>query len=353
SGNVIDRKDAESESKTAGVALTWTLFDGFDMFISHARLRELRSIGELQFKSRVEATLEQVTKAYYDVVQQKNRLSSLRDVERLSEERYRIVESQYGIGSASKLDLLNAQVDLNADRSAVLQQEVVLTTVKTQFNQLLSRSPSILFDPADSIDIRPDLTLEQLLEQGREANTELQIARRNSRLANLDLKSIWTERLPVLTANAGYNLTRSQSQSGFINRNETQGLNYGLTLSYPLFDGFNLNRRQQNAQLARSASELQLEKAALQLETDLTRAFQRYQNYLAQVNLERQNVQAAREHMEIAFARYKVGTLTAIEWREAQLKHLSAIDRLISAQYQAKAAETELLRLSGRLLRQK
>ncbi len=353
SGNVIDRKGAESKSKNAAVTLNWTLFDGFEMFISHAKLRELRQLGDLQLKARIESTVEQVAKAYYDVVQQKARLNSLRDVERLSEERYKIVESQYGFGSSSKLDLLNALVDLNTDRSAVLRQEVVLTNAKTTLNQLLSRQPSLDFETADSIAVRDDLQPDELFERARENNTEVRAALRNRRLAALDVRSLWSERLPVISATASYSVTRSQSQSGFINRNETEGLNYGLTLSYPLFDGFNLYRRQQNAELARRNSDLVLQKTLAQVESEMTRAFQRYQNALMQVRLEKENERAAFEHMNIAFGRYKVGTLTALEWREAQLKHLQAMDRLIAARYQAKTAEIDLLRLSGALLREK
>lgn len=353
SGNVIDRRDAESKNRNAGATLNWTIFDGFDMFVTHARLRELRSLGDLQLKARIESTVEQVIKTYYDLVQQKNRLASLRDVLALSEERYRIVESQFGFGTASKLDVLNAQVDLNSDRSAVLRQEVTLTTVKTTLNQLLARNSGMVFDVADSIPLRDDLVLPAIRESAQASNTELLAASRNRRLAELDLRSLRTERLPTLSAAAGYSITRSQSQSGFINKNETEGLSYGLNLSYPLSDGFNLNRRLQNARLERRNSRLHYDKVLAQLDADLTRAHQRHQNYLLQSQLERRNVAAAREHMEIAFARYKVGTLTAIEWREAQLKHLDAVDRLLAAQYQAKLAETDLLKLAGQLVRAK
>lgn len=352
-GNVNDRKNAESKSQSAGVTLNWTIFDGLDMFVNHARLRELRKLGDLQLKAGIESTLDQVIKTYYDVVQQKDRLASLRDALSLSKERYRIVESQYGFGSLSKLDLLNARVDMNSDRSAVLRQEVTLLTAKTSLNQLLARTSDQPFDVPDSIIVRGDLTLDYIQTCAQNANTELIMASRNQRLARLDVQSVLAERLPTVSVNAGYNLTRSQSQSGFISKNETEGLNYGLSLNYPLFDGFNVNRRQQNAKLSWRSSQLEFEKIKSQIDADLTRAFQRYQNYLLQSQLETQSTQAAHEHMNIAFARYKVGTLTALEWREAQLKHLDAVNRLIAAQYQAKLAETDLLRIGGLLVRER
>ena len=353
SGNVIDRKGAESNSKSASVVLNWTIFDGFNMFVNNARLRELRHLGDLELKKQIENTVEQVIKNYYDLVQQKDRLNSLRGALKLSEERYKIVKSQYGFGSLSKLDLLNARVDLNSDSSAVLLQEVTLLTAKTTLNQLLARQSDLTFDTPDTIIVRDDLSLGSIQEGAKNANTDLMIAARSLHLARLDIHSVITERLPTVDFNAGYNINQSQSQSGFVNKNDTRGLTYGLTLNYPLFDGFNVNRRQQNAQLSWRNSQIEYDKVKSQIDADVTRAFQRYQNFLMQNKLEQQNTQAALEHQNIAFARYKVGTLTAIEWREAQLKYLDAVNRLIAAQYQAKLAETDLLKISGQLVRER
>ncbi|RPH92045.1 MAG: TolC family protein, partial [Calditrichaeota bacterium] len=154
------------------------------------------------------------------------------------------------------------------------------------------------------------------------------------------------------SVNAAYNLNRSTSQSGFINSNQTEGLNYGMNLSFPIFDGFNINRRRQNAELNWQRMQTEFDKTAAAIAADITRAYVSYANYIKQSEIEKDNTKAAREFMEISFARYKVGTLTALEWREAQLKYLDAVNRLIAAQYLAKYAETDLKRLSGQLVQQ-
>ncbi|RPH90312.1 MAG: hypothetical protein EHM72_19275, partial [Calditrichaeota bacterium] len=91
SGNVIDRKNAESSATAGSVALNWTIFDGFKMFVSFVRLQEIKRAGELELKSTIEATLDEVIKLYFDIVQQKERLTSLKDALALSEERAKIV----------------------------------------------------------------------------------------------------------------------------------------------------------------------------------------------------------------------------------------------------------------------
>jgi outer membrane protein TolC len=68
------------------------------------------------------------------------------------------------------------------------------------------------------------------------------------------------------------------------------------------------------------------------------------------LKLEEQNLSVARENLEIALARYKLGSLAGLELREVQKSLLDAEERLISVQYQTKIAEISLLQISGRIM---
>ena len=59
----------------------------------------------------------------------------------------------------------------------------------------------------------------------------------------------------------------------------------------------------------------------------------------------------AKDNVNIAFERFRLGVSTYIELRDAQLSLADAYDRLITARYNTKVAETELLRLKGDLVR--
>ena len=69
------------------------------------------------------------------------------------------------------------------------------------------------------------------------------------------------------------------------------------------------------------------------------------------LKLEEDNIKLADENQKIALERFRLAQSTAIELREAQVSYVNALTRLVNARYSAKAAETELLRLQGELIK--
>lgn len=69
------------------------------------------------------------------------------------------------------------------------------------------------------------------------------------------------------------------------------------------------------------------------------------------LNLERQNLIAAKENHEIAMERYMLGDLAGIEMREAQKSLPDAEERILSAEYDTKLCEISLLQISGKVLK--
>ena len=87
------------------------------------------------------------------------------------------------------------------------------------------------------------------------------------------------------------------------------------------------------------------------INTGLRNAFRDYEYQQQALNLEEENIELAKENVAIALERFKQGVSTYLELREAQQSLEAAYDRLIAARYNAKVAETEVLRLRGGLVR--
>jgi outer membrane protein TolC len=98
-------------------------------------------------------------------------------------------------------------------------------------------------------------------------------------------------------------------------------------------------------------SKLSLAQTDLQLDADAATAFAQYQNFIQLLDLEETNIQLARQNVDIALERYRLGLLTPLALREAQRNQLDAETRLLDIRYSAKQAETALRRLSGELVR--
>jgi len=346
---VNENRGARSTNTNAGISLNWTLFDGMNMFINHEMLGEFEQLGRDEFRLQAESTVEQIVAAYVNIVRINEQLNVLENSVEVSLERIDIAETKRDLGSGSEYELLQAQTDLNADRAAVLRESNRLVEAKIHLNEILAR------DAEEDFDVSPDIIINRTLHQGElqqnilENNISIQLARTEQRIAELEIREIRSERFPQLELHSGYTYNRNEGGGGFLIFNETDGFNIGLTARINIFDGFNTNRRIQNARINQRNSELMLEEELKRINAGFLRAYRTYQNSLELVDLEEDNLDNAEETLDIALERFRQGMISAIEFREAQRTFLSAESRLIEAKYDAKIAETELLRLSGGL----
>ncbi|GAB3197681.1 outer membrane protein TolC [Pontibacter aydingkolensis] len=351
----VVRSGASFNNINTSVNLNWTIFDGMGMFIELDRLRALEKSGKLFTRQTVENTVADISDAYFEVVRQSRRIQALQDAIAISQQRIDLAQAQYEVGVSAKVEILRAQVDYNADRSDLLRQEEALQNAKIDLNQLLGRAPNIAFVPTDSIQVDHTLNYSQVDNGLLAANPLLQRLQLNRDIASLDVKAVRASRFPVVGVTSAYNFSRSEAEplnefQAQFNRN--YGYNYGLTLSLPIFNGFNINRQAQNARISLETSNLELQREQNRLQSEVARAYSQYANRLRLLELEESNVKLAQENANIALERYRLGLLTAIELREAQRNQLIAENRLIDIKYEAKTAETELKRLSSTLLQE-
>jgi outer membrane protein len=349
---------ATSNAFNTNVTLGWTIFDGFGMFIAYDRLKSVRQQQQQITRATVEETVENVANAYYDVVRQAGKITSLEEALKIGQARIDLTQAQVDVGVSAKVEVLTARVDYNADRSALLQQQQALQAAKITLNNLLGRAPRLDFAPSDSLTVPRDLREETITAGIKANNPRLAQARLGLDVAAYDRRLTRANRFPRLGLISGYGLTRNINNAAFAgtvlttSTNQVQGLNYGITASVPIFDGFNLRRQEQNARVVEEQRRLQLDQTGLQLDANAATAFAQYQNYLQLLDLEETNIQLARQNVDIALERYRLGLLTPLALREAQRNELAAETRLLDIRYAAKQAELALRRLSGELVRE-
>lgn len=348
-GSTQDNTGARNTSTNAALEFDWTLFDGLGMFASYNRLGILEDISDEELRFNMERLVRDIALQYYNIVRISERIVNLDSNLEVSEERVEIEETKVEIGSGSEYDLLQARSDLNEDRSARFRELNRLTEAKIGLNELLSRDPHTDFDVTRNINLNRFLSKDELFQKLLEENAELSIARLEQDVSRQEMREIKAERYPQISLNSSYYYNRAENDGGFFRFNEARGFTIGLTARINIFDGFNASRRVQNAQINRKNAELSLESEKLRLESDFLTVYQTYQNSLELVDLEEENFVNAQETLDIALERFRLGSISSLEFREAQRTLLGAEDRLINARFEAKVAETELLNLSGEL----
>jgi len=355
-GRKRDTSGLKNNNLTANVALNWTLFDGLRMFATRDRLEQLVQLGELGIKNEVINTVANVITTYYNVVQEKQQLKAIEEQMSINAERVKLADRKLSVGLGTRQELLQAQTDLNAQKSAQLGQRTAIEQLKQQLNQVMGIDIARSYDVLDTIPINPSIQLEDVRSVAEANNPQVLIARKNIDIANIVLRERKADFWPTVSFTSAYNFTR-QNNNAVVNVvsqplfSLNRGLNYGFTVSVPILNNFNTRRLVRQAQLDIRRQEVLLDQQRLQLDLNIYNAFKTYQFQKQALELEEANIQLAKDNVFIAFERYRLGVATYLELRDAQQSLETAYNRLIAARYNTKVAETELLRLRGDLIR--
>lgn len=351
-GSTNSSRGVHNTTSNAGLNLSQTLFDGFRVQTTYQRLQELSEIGSLQTRMTVENMVASIIAEYYNLIQQERLLSNLKYAVELSKERARIDEERYLLGSGSKLQLLQSQVYLNADSSRLGRQYETVRTSRIRLNELLALEDisEMVFVSDSVIEVNPNLVYDNLLQATLIGNTALLIASKNTVISEYDRRLIASNTYPYLNFSSGYGMTYNTYGNSSVSNQRNLSANYGLTLGFTIFDGLNQRREMSNAAIRIENSQLAYQQVEQQTRADLLTIYNAYTNNLMLLSLELQNLNVARENLEIALERYKLGALAGLELREVQKSLLDAEERLLSIQYQTKLAEISLLQISGRIM---
>jgi outer membrane protein len=240
---------AKNLNLSYGVGLDWTVFDGMKMFAKREQLKVLQKQGEAQLKLAIFTKISAVYTSYFDLVQQQQQLAALDTAIVISTQRLNTAQNRYTIGKASKLEVLNAKVDLNTDESLLLKQKETYQNTKTQFNQLLARNPETPFKVVNEIPIDTKLVYADLKAASEKQNPQLQAVLLEKNSSELQLKQVKAGRYPTVKINSGYTFTHTEASLGFVTQSQGRGFNYGFSAAVPIFNGFYQNRTEKIAKL--------------------------------------------------------------------------------------------------------
>jgi outer membrane protein TolC len=348
-GSEVELDNAKNRNLNYGVALEWTIFDGFRMFANHEQLKETQKLGEAELKQVILTKVGEVLVTYYDLVQQQQQLSALDSTLIISEQRVELAQNRFTIGKASKLEVLNAQVDLNTDQTQIQRQQELYKNTKIQLNEQLARDLKIDFQVAPEIFVDQALILEELENRVAAENPQLQAEIINKRISELQLKQIKASRYPSVFVSTGYNFGHTESSLGFTTSSDSRGFNYGFGATLNLFDGFNQNRNEKLGKMAVENAEIAIAQQKQSLIAMVGTTYQTYLTNISLIELEEKNESIAKENLDITVEKYRIGIIPTIEFRTAQLNYINARVRHSNAKFQAKVSEIILKQLAGNL----
>ena len=353
-GTKRERKAIRSNNLAGSVQLNWTLFNGHKMVTTREKLNEFVKLGDLAIKNQMITSVASLLVNYYNIVHQKQQLKAVEEQMSINEERVKLSEKKLSVGLGAKPELLQAKVDLNAQKSARLKQQTLIAQLKEQLNLIMNIPSAVGYEVSDSIVINNRLLLQDLISSLESTSPTLLLTKKNIDISQLVMKERKADRYPIVSFNSNYNYSKTDNQAvvnpftPLYSRNN--GFNYGLGITIPILNGLNTKRLIQQSQLEISFLKLSYQSQQATLNTNITKAFKEYTMQQQALLLEEDNILLAKENVFISLERYRLGVSTYLELRETQKSLEDAYTRLLAARYNTKLAEIELLRLNGNLM---
>ena len=334
----------------AQVEASCNILNGFGGYYSFKKLKSMSESGELLARNKIELTLVSVITAYYNVAAAAEALSIRQEAFAISAERLQRAQKRAGYGQANKIDVLNAQVDMNADSVLVLNSRLQLAEAQRNLNFLLNRKTETPFSVEKTVTFLPRFSVKDVREQAYMNNASYLLAQLNLKQSEYDIYLARSGHLPRLDLRTEYNYSQIAPDLAVEFDDPGKSFSAGLSLSFNLFDGFQRSINTQNARISQNTQKLLLQEARLKLAKEVSIAFKNYENKRSVLNLEQNNLHSAQLNFQRTQELYNLGRLTGTELRQAQLNLIRVKYNISQAKFQLKLSETELLRLSGRLV---
>lgn len=349
----IEINDAETRQYNAGVALNYTLFDGLGRLYNYKRLKEEYSLSKLDARATVENTTLQLMSVYLEISRITENLGVFEQTLEISKKREQRAQYQFEYGQVNKLEVLNARVDINTDSVNVLNTHQQLRNTKRDLNLLLNRDLMAGFEVDTTIVLQNLLVVDSFLEKVSDNNIRLLQSASTLQISDYDIKTSKALLLPTvgLSGSYGWNQTDSPSSAFFPATTRTSGsLRVGATLTWDIFDGGRSITGLRNAKIAYKNEEFFKKQVEQEVERDIANAKGNYTNALAIYRMQQQNALTNKSNFERTEEQFKLGQVSSIEFRQAQVNLLNAKTIENLAKYDAKLAEYQLLQLAGQLL---
>ncbi len=347
--NAVD--GAETERYNASLNLNYTLFDGLGRWYNYKRLKEEYQLSELQARQTIETTLLQLFSVYYEVARLSENVTVLKQTYNNTQDRLRRANYAFEYGQVNKLEVLNAEVDMVTDSINLMNGRQQLRNAKRDLTVVLNSDLEREFEVDTTVTFLGQLQLEEFTKAADTNNVRLLQAERNTTISDYQYKANKSVYLPSLglTGSYGWNEGFFPTTS-FATSNTTTGFSAGISLTWNLFDGGTGITSVKNAKIQRDTQELLYKQITTEVARDIANAMGNYQNRLAIFELQEQNVVTAQNNYDRSQERYKLGQITSVELRQAQINLLNAQTNKNLAKYEAKLSELELLQLTGQLL---
>ena len=347
-------EDAESESKSisGNVGINYNLFNGLGSIYTYQKLKKQTDLKSTELSIQIEQVLLKTAKEYFDIAYLQENYNIIKELLDISKERYNRIKVQNEFGNASKLDLLSAEIDLNNDSINLMNIEFELQIAKNQLNQTLNRDLAYDFLVENKVEINRDLNYSDLNQETQKNNNNVLLGQYMLDISKKDKKINAVSILPRIEISAQYGYNQTESNTSIILDQNSIGLTGFLNFSWDIFDGLAKNKITQNTRIQIESNKLELQSIKQEIQKEFNASYKQYENSINLIDIEKRNQSTSEKFFERAKEQFYQGQLSRNDFRLAQIDLSASKNRLNQTLYNAKIAELNLYRLSGKIIQE-
>ena len=355
-GNVIYEQrtvtsDARSRnSYSAGISVNQNILDG-GYWWNNIRMNKVQNeAGKYDLKYSENQVIKIVSQYFYDLLKNKKLLEVYSLAVTRSQDQVNRTQSMYEIGSVAQVDVYRAQVNLGQDQIQYYQQKNTVDQSEQMLNLALGRDPLTAIDIDTTVTFKSkDVSLDDLLDESVKNQPALhsqELAVKSKELSVALAKSAY---YPTLGARLRYSRDNEILEKIYTDLNLNWSYSIGIGLSWTLFNGFADHVNVQKSKINLKNARLDLADYKRTLRSDIRNLYNSYNALLEIVKIDQKSLEAAREEYRLANERYRLGSGTSLELREAQVNLTEAEQVLVAAEYNAIITYIELYEAIGKV----
>ena len=344
--------DTKTDNSSALLSISYNIIDASGRKYNYKKSKELFSKSNLEVKEIIENTMLQLFTVFFEVGRLSEERNILKNALEISKTRYERKLLEFEYGQTNNLEVLNAEVDVNTDSINLLKSSKQLFNAKRDLNLIMNVDLESQFNINTKIEFLSGDEIANIFSNGIYNNTRLLIIEKDVIISNLDKKITKYSYLPTLglSGTYGWNESINDNPYAFYNKSISDGFSAGINIRWDIFRGGKKIIANKNTAINQQNSELNKKKTELDITKELRNAYQTHLNNLFIMEVQNKNLETNKNNFERNLERYKIGQVSSIEFRRAQLNLLNAELSNSSAKYQAKISEAYFLKISGEII---
>ncbi|MFZ0390188.1 MAG: TolC family protein [Calditrichia bacterium] len=336
---------------SADLNINQTIFDGGRWYFNIKQSQWNKRSSDFEFYSAQQNVIVTVRQLFMDLLKQSELLKVKKQAVGRSEDQLTRVRSMYEVGSVAQIDVYRSQVNLGSDQISLLNQQNTEREARQSLNIAMGRQPDAPLQIDSTVAFEKDVKdLDSLVQTALHKNPEVQAQRYDIRSAEYGVWNARSAFLPNLNAFYGYGRSVPRFQGLYEEFDREYSWRFGLNLSWNLFNGFSDYLGVQKAELNKRYVSEQLEYSKLTLESRVRTLYHNLEALNEIIEVNRTNLNSAQEDYRLAEERYRLGSGTLLDLRDAQVNLATSEQILVAAQFDAYITYAELQQALGALV---